>query len=59
VDQLQGQNLLGLTLALSRAYSHSSMQLKSVAHMPWNVLIYRFFNTVIDDLFATIIKMPT
>jgi hypothetical protein len=34
-------------------------KLKSVAHLPWAVLGYRFFNTVIDDLFAFIIKMPT
>jgi hypothetical protein len=33
-------------------------RLKSVAAMPWKVLGYRFFNTVIDDLFAAIIKMP-
>ncbi|CAK9051402.1 unnamed protein product [Durusdinium trenchii] len=26
--------------------------LKSVAHMPWRVLIYKFFNTFIDDIFA-------
>ena len=34
-------------------------KLKSVAHMPWNVLFYRFSSTFIDDLFAFIIKMPT
>jgi hypothetical protein len=33
-------------------------RLKSVAHLPWNVLGYRFFNTIIDDVFAAIIKMP-
>lgn len=33
-------------------------KLKSVAHMPWRVLGYRFFNTIIDDVFAAIIKMP-
>eukprot|EP00929_Paragymnodinium_shiwhaense_P089274 TRINITY_DN49447_c0_g1_i1.p1 TRINITY_DN49447_c0_g1~~TRINITY_DN49447_c0_g1_i1.p1 ORF type:complete len:763 (+),score=145.37 TRINITY_DN49447_c0_g1_i1:113-2401(+) len=27
-------------------------KLKSVAHMPWRVLIYKFFNTFIDDVFA-------
>ena len=32
-------------------------KLKSVAHMPWSVLFYRFFNTIIDDLFAGIIKV--
>merc|ERR1712232_1323801 len=27
-------------------------KLKSVAHMPWRVLGYKFFNTFIDDVFA-------
>ena len=34
-------------------------KLKSVAHLPWRVLGYRFVNTFIDDLFAFIIQMPT
>mmetsp|Transcript_4179 Transcript_4179/g.5469 ORF Transcript_4179/g.5469 Transcript_4179/m.5469 type:complete len:95 (+) Transcript_4179:3-287(+) len=34
-------------------------KLKSVAHLPWRVLCYRFLNTFIDDLFAFIIRMPT
>uniref|UniRef100_A0A7S1D1K3 Cleft lip and palate transmembrane protein 1 n=1 Tax=Cyclophora tenuis TaxID=216820 RepID=A0A7S1D1K3_CYCTE len=34
-------------------------KLKSVAHLPWRVLVYRFLNTFIDDLFAFIIRMPT
>ena len=33
-------------------------KLKSVAHLPWRVLIYRFFNTFIDDVFAFMIRMP-
>lgn len=33
--------------------------LKSVAHMPWRMMVYRFLNTIIDDLFAFIIHMPT
>lgn len=33
-------------------------KLKSVAHMPWKVLVYKTLNTVIDDLFAFAIKMP-
>jgi hypothetical protein len=33
-------------------------KLKSVAHLPWRVLIYKFLNTFIDDLFAFIIRMP-
>ena len=34
-------------------------KLKSVSHLPWKFLIFRFLNTFIDDLFAFIIKMPT
>ena len=34
-------------------------KLKSVAHLPWQFLIYRAINTFIDDLFAFIIRMPT
>ena len=33
--------------------------LKSVEFMPWKALIYKFFNTIIDDLFAFAVKMPT
>lgn len=34
-------------------------KMKSVAHMPWKVMVYKALNTFIDDLFAFIIKMPT
>lgn len=34
-------------------------KLKSVAHIPWRAFIYKALNTIIDDLFAFIIKMPT
>mmetsp|Transcript_39291 Transcript_39291/g.45074 ORF Transcript_39291/g.45074 Transcript_39291/m.45074 type:complete len:203 (+) Transcript_39291:1379-1987(+) len=34
-------------------------KLKSVEHLPWRALIYRFLNTIIDDLFSFIISMPT
>ncbi|ETW84014.1 hypothetical protein HETIRDRAFT_433003 [Heterobasidion irregulare TC 32-1] len=33
-------------------------KLKSVAHMPMKAMIYKSLSTVIDDLFAFIIKMP-
>lgn len=36
-----------------------NMKLRSVAHLPWRVLMYRSFNTFIDDLFAFVIRMPT
>lgn len=34
-------------------------RLKSVSHLPWRFLCYRFLNTFIDDLFAFVIRMPT
>ena len=34
-------------------------KLKSVAHLPWKVFMYKAFNTFIDDIFAFIIQMPT
>ena len=34
-------------------------RLKSVEHMPGKAMIYRFLNTIIDDLFSFIITMPT
>eukprot|EP00873_Tetraselmis_striata_P043543 jgi/Tetstr1/463807/TSEL_008622.t1 len=34
-------------------------KLKSVAHMPWRQMTYKFLNTIVDDLFAFVIKMPT
>ncbi|KAJ4950483.1 hypothetical protein NE237_027315 [Protea cynaroides] len=33
-------------------------KLKSVAHLPWRQMTYKFLNTIIDDLFAFAIKMP-
>jgi len=30
-----------------------------VAHLPWQVLIYKSLNTFIDDLFSFIVRMPT
>ena len=34
-------------------------KLKSVAFMPWRQMTYKALNTVIGDLFAFVIKMPT
>ncbi|XP_028968040.1 cleft lip and palate transmembrane protein 1-like protein [Galendromus occidentalis] len=34
-------------------------RLKSVAHLPWKVFMYKACNTFTDDLFAFIIHMPT
>lgn len=33
-------------------------KLKSVAHMPMKAMMYKTLNTIIDDLFSFIIKMP-
>ena len=33
-------------------------KLKSVGHLPWRMLAYRFFATFIDDVFAFLIHMP-
>ena len=33
-------------------------RLKSVAHLPWRTMIYKVFNTFIDDVFAFAIEMP-
>lgn len=32
---------------------------KSVERMPWKAMIYQFLNTIVDDLFAFAVKMPT
>jgi uncharacterized protein with PQ loop repeat len=34
-------------------------KLKSVAHLPWRVFIYKAISTFIDDIFAFLIRMPT
>ena len=33
-------------------------RLKSVAHLPWRALMYKTFNTFVDDVFAFAIDMP-
>ncbi|MES1918445.1 hypothetical protein MHBO_000413 [Bonamia ostreae] len=33
-------------------------KLKSVAHLPWRMMTYKALNTVVDDFFAFVIKMP-
>lgn len=47
----------GFTQMLPQLYINA--RLKSVAHLPWLPLTYRFFSTIIDDLFAFIVEMPT
>ncbi|CAL8463959.1 g3494 [Coccomyxa elongata] len=47
----------GFVLMCPQLYLNYRM--KSVAHLPWRQLTYKFLNTIIDDLFAFVIKMPT
>jgi hypothetical protein len=48
----------GAGFALMTPQLYINWRLRSVAHLPWKVLGYRFVNTVIDDLFAGLIRMP-
>lgn len=34
-------------------------KLKSVDHLPWKTLIYRFIATIIDDIFVFMVDVPT
>ena len=43
---------------MCRAQLYLNYKLKSVAHLPWRQMTYKFLNTIIDDLFAFVIKMP-
>eukprot|EP01041_Mallomonas_annulata_P012423 gene12423-26130_t len=53
VDMVYLSGFISLTPQLYINY-----KLKSVAHLPLKAFIYKMFNTVIDDIFAVIIKMP-
>ena len=46
----------GFILMIPQLYLN--YKLKSVAHLPWRQMTYKFLNTIIDDLFAFVIKMP-
>jgi hypothetical protein len=48
---------LGFALMTPQLFLNYKM--KSVAHLPWRVLVYKSLNTFIDDLFSFIIRMPT
>ena len=60
---------LGLKIAASFVYGFQftiltpqlfiNYHLKSVSHLPWRMLTYKFLGTIVDDLFAFIIEMPT
>lgn len=49
----------GLTRCCCCRHRFLNYKLKSVAHLPWRVLVYKSLNTFIDDLFSFIIRMPT
>jgi hypothetical protein len=58
--------VLATTTACTYAFGFVSMfpqiyinyKLQSVSHLPWKFLVYRFLSTVIDDIFAFVIKTP-
>lgn len=33
-------------------------KLKSVSHLPWRMLVYRFLSTIMDDLYSFLVTMP-
>lgn len=49
--------LFGFILMTPQLYIN--YKLKSVEHLNWRGLVYRFVTTIIDDLFAFMVTMPT
>eukprot|EP01054_Gregarina_sp_Poly1_P011036 Gregarina_sp_Poly_1__11035@NODE_882_length_5869_cov_169_457601_g631_i0_p2_GENE_NODE_882_length_5869_cov_169_457601_g631_i0NODE_882_length_5869_cov_169_457601_g631_i0_p2_ORF_typecomplete_len630_score74_07CLPTM1/PF05602_12/1_2e35PQloop/PF04193_14/2_6e03PQloop/PF04193_14/4_3e03PQloop/PF04193_14/0_011_NODE_882_length_5869_cov_169_457601_g631_i026564545 len=37
---------------------YKNFYFQSVEHLPWTTLTYQFLNTIIDDLFSLLIRMP-
>lgn len=37
---------------------YKNFYFRSVEHLPWTTLTYQFLNTIIDDLFSFLIRMP-
>lgn len=50
-------NIFGFVLMTPQIYIN--YKLKSVEHMPYKTLAYKFLNTIIDDLFAFALDTPT
>ncbi|GMI41096.1 hypothetical protein TrCOL_g12437 [Triparma columacea] len=48
----------GLGFVMMTPQLFLNYKLKSVSHLPWRFLCYRFVSTFIDDLFAFVIRMP-
>ena len=47
-----------LSVHTSLLHLYINYKLKSVAALPWRQMTFKFLNTIIDDLFAFVIKMP-
>ncbi|XP_021852900.2 uncharacterized protein [Spinacia oleracea] len=52
------EDMNGSNKAVAAAAKSWALGIPSVAHMPWHQMTYKFLNTIIDDLFAFVIKMP-
>jgi hypothetical protein len=50
-------NLFGFILLTPQVYLN--YKLKSVQHLPFKALTFKFLNTIIDDLYAFAVKTPT
>ena len=50
--------LIGLIIHTALLQLYINYKLKSVAALPWRQMTFKFLNTIIDDLFAFVIKMP-
>lgn len=48
--------VLGFVMMTPQLYIN--YKLKSVDHLPWKTLIYRFISTIIDDIFVFMIELP-
>lgn len=48
--------VLGFVMMTPQLYIN--YKLKSVDHLPWKTLIYRFISTIIDDIFVFMIDLP-
>ena len=46
------------TLFIRLVQLYINYKLKSVAHLPWKQLTFKFLNTVIDDLFSFLFPLP-
>jgi hypothetical protein len=58
LQQLQAAHA-NLTINYCYFTRYSNYKLRSVAHLPWRMMVYKALNTFIDDLFAFIMPMPT